>query len=360
MNRTIFVLLAALMAMLGAAGEVFAVGTAAGDSLTNGYFTSGDTVPQNVGRLSIAYYPIGLGSDTAYKGSASDTRQLVDTGYDLAAINAPADSNGARARDTIGYGYVIQNKSNATLTMDVAGIFSSTGSDTNWGSSAYKVFNDANNDGVWADGDAVITTVSLAADAYDTVTVVVLVPTTAVEDDSSGTRFFVSDRATIVSGSVTGDLWENGNPLVASNDANDTQYDTVTTRVIGPNVKVTKQQALLSGRARPGDTIVYNITFDNEGSDSANNLVIYDAIPKNSTFVPNSADSAILASNTFVAAYDDTYSASNFNDTGNTSAKVIRWTLGSQVGATSGDSKSTINLTGVNDSGRVEFRVKIN
>ena len=338
-----------------------AVGTAAGDSVANGYFISTDTVPQTPGRLSIAYTPANFIADTTYSGPATVLSQTVDTAYDLAAINQPADSNSVRARDTVSYGYVITNRGNATLTMDVSAIFQSVGSDTNWGASAYKVFNDVNNDGKWDNGDAVITTVTLAANASDTVVVAVLAPATAVDDDSSGTRFYVTDRAPLVSPSTTGDLWESGAPI-GGNDLYDTQWDTVVTRVIGPFVRVTKTQTLQTGRARPGDTIVYAITFDNDGGDSANNVVLYDAVPANAAYVPNSADSSELAGSgqSVVVAYDTSVlGTSTFDDTGTTSVKVIRWNLSAPLGVTSGDGKSSVDFTGNNDAGRVYFRVRI-
>ncbi|MBI4179955.1 DUF11 domain-containing protein [bacterium] len=361
MKRTILKLLAVALLVLGAASGATAVGTAAGDSVANGYYTATDTIPQAEGRLSIAYVASNLPADTLYKGPASNVSQTVDTGYDLALLNTPSDNNAAKARDTISFGYGITNLGNATLTMDLAAAFETIGSDTNWGAGAYKVFSDANNNGVWENGDVEITTLTLAADAVDTVVVVVLVPVTAIENDSSGTRFFVTDRAPRVGASVTGDLWENGGPI-AGNDARDTQYDTVATRVVGPNVRVDKTQVLASGRARPGDTIVYAITFDNDGSDSANNIAIYDAISMNATYVPNSADSAELVGTNqgFVTSFEDTFSGSVFNDTGNTSAKVIRWSLSQPLGVTTGDNGSTVDFTGNNDAGRVYFKARIN
>lgn len=337
-----------------------AVGTAAQDSVVNGFYSAGDTVPQLPGRLSIAYTPVNLPAETSYAGPASSLSQTVDTAYDLAPLNAPADSNAARARDTVSYAYGITNRGNATLTLDLSAVFRQIGAATDWGAGAYKVFNDANNNGVWDNGDAGITTLTLAADASDTIVVVALVPASAVDGDSSGTRFFVTDRAPRTGASVTGDMWENGAPI-AGNDQYDTQYDTVVTRVIGPNVRVAKTQVLETGRARPGDTIVFAITFDNDGADSANNITLYDAIPQNAIYVPNSADSAELAGSGqgYVTSYDDTYSAYTFNDTGNTSAKVIRWSLSAPLGVTSGDDPDAADFTGNNDAGRVYFKVRI-
>ena len=361
MKNSILVLLAAALVVLGAASGAMAVGTAAGDSVTNGFYTAGDTIPKAVGRVSVAYAPSNLPTDTTYKGPAATIQQTVDTGWDLAQLNTPADSNGARARDTVSYGYVITNTGNATQTMDVSAVFFSMGSDTNWGA-AYKVFDDVNNNGMWEPGDAETAAVQLSAGSSDTVVVVVLVPVTAVDDDSSGTRFFITDRAPIVGPSATGDLWQNGAPL-AGDDGYDTQYDTVVTRVVGPNVRVSKTQTLESGRARPGDTIVYAITFDNDGSDSASNIAIYDAISANSTFVPNSADSSELAGSgqSALAAYDTSaLGASTFDDTGSTAVKVIRWTLSQPLGVTTGDNKTTVDFTGFNDAGRVYFKARIN
>lgn len=359
MKKAILVLLAALVGMFGAASDVFATGTNAGDSVTAAYFTSTDTIPQSLGRLSLAYVSGNLTADTLYKGPSSTVSRTVDTGWDLTPLNAPADSNSAHARDTVSYGYYIKNTGNAAATIDVAAIFASVGSDTNWGSSAYKVFYDLDNDGSWDNGDTVITSLTLAADGAETLAVVALVPYNAAEDDSSGTRFYVSNRAPATGSSVTGDMWEAGAPL-GGNDNYDTQVDTVVTRVVGPNVRVSKSQILLTGRARPGDTIEYSITIDNDGSDSASNVVIYDAISQNATYVPNSADSALLSGQTALAAYEATVGSTAFDDTGSTTAKIIRWSLSGALGVNSGDDKSTVDYTGVNDSGRIGFRVRIN
>lgn len=361
MNRTILVLLLAVACLLTSeVYEAAAVGTAAGDSVTNGYFVTTDTVPQMSGRMSIAFVSINQMSDTVYKGSPATVARTVDTAYDLAALNLPADKN-ARALDTVSYAYGITNRGNATLTIDLAAIFSNPGIGIDWGAGAYKVFNDADNNGLWNSGDVAITTVTLSADASDTIVVAVLVPSTALDGDSSGTRFFTSDRAPIVAPSATGDLWQFGAPI-ATHDAYDTQYDTVITRIAGPNVRLVKTQVLETGRARPGDTIVYALTFDNDGGDSAVNVVMYDAISQNASFVPGTADSSELAGagQSVSTAYDDTYSATTFNDPGTTSARVIRWTLSQPVGVTSGDDKLTTDFTGNNDAGRVYFKVRIN
>ena len=360
MKRVLFMLVAAALMFGSAVREAAAVGSTPNDTVITGFFTNGDTIPKSLGQVSLGYTSTNLPADTQYKGCTATITRSVDTAWDLSAIDTPADVNNAKARDTVSYAYRITNNGNATQTMDLSAIFVSIGSDTNWGANAYRIFSDNNNNGVWENGDTVVDSVTLSANSSDTVVVVVLVPVTAVEDDSSGTRLFMTDRAPIVSPSTTGDLWQNGAPI-SGNDAYDTQYDTVVTRVVGPNVRVSKAQTLQSGRARPGDTIVYAITFDNDGSDSAANVVIYDAISGNSTFVPNSADSAELSSNSYLTAYDSSnLGTATFDDTGSTLVKVIRWTLTQPLGVTSGDNKATVNFTGLNDAGRVYFKARIN
>jgi uncharacterized repeat protein (TIGR01451 family) len=88
-----------------------------------------------------------------------------------------------------------------------------------------------------------------------------------------------------------------------------TQSETATgyhiTRVKAPVMTLTKSVSTQSGRARPGDTLIYTITYTNTGSGSANQIVISDVSPSNTTYLGSSVQINNSAnSNTFTAKTD--------------------------------------------------------
>lgn len=84
--------------------------------------------------------------------------------------------------------------------------------------------------------------------------------------------------------------------------AKDTGY--TYTRIKAPVMTLTKAVVTQSGRARPGDTLIYTITYTNTGSGNANSIVISDASPTNTTYlagsvqINNSANGSIFTSKT--------------------------------------------------------------
>jgi uncharacterized repeat protein (TIGR01451 family) len=60
------------------------------------------------------------------------------------------------------------------------------------------------------------------------------------------------------------------------------------TRVKAPVMALQKWVTKQNGRSRPGDTLVYTIKYVNTGSGDANNIVITDASPTNTTYLANS------------------------------------------------------------------------
>lgn len=77
------------------------------------------------------------------------------------------------------------------------------------------------------------------------------------------------------------------------------------TRVKAPVMTLTKSVTTLTGRTRPGDTLIYTITYTNTGSGSATQIVITDISPSNTTYLTNSVQINNSAnSNTFTAKTD--------------------------------------------------------
>lgn len=374
----------------------WANGTASQTSITNGVFVSGDTVPQASGRLSIAYKISNALGDSRYVGfNSTGSVVVVDTAYDIDTIPQPANKTGYIG-DTISYAYTITNLGNATYTIYFDSIFHPAGqgdsgpssvASTNWNiSGSYKVYYDLNNDGLWASGDTSVTSIVLSAGATDTVILVVIIPADANSGETTTASIMVTDRAPLNNrpASSTGDGWEDSIPI-RSNDLRDTQYDTTVTTVSGPNVIISKSISEQTGNlSRPGDTLIIAISFDNDGTDSARGLEIMDAIPSNTRFVRNSADSVELPyqwsfgsgpytySDTAFRVYYETDvlgSALDFKDTftpfgSNTPSaeqvSAVRWSLNQPVGATNGDAVGSINVDlSKNDNGRVYFRLVI-
>lgn len=372
-----------------------AVGTTAGTSITNGAFSAGDTVPQTAGKLSVAYKISSNLPDSRYVGfNSSGVSATVDTGYDISNIGTPANKTD-NIGDTVSYAYGITNLSNATIRIYFDSTYHPVGqsdsgpgsaASTNWDiGGSYKVYYDGDNDGLWANGDTQITSIELPSGGNETVVLVVVIPTDANDGETSTAFIHVTDRAprNLPTLSTTGDGWQDSLPI-ATNDSRDTQYDTTVTTVSGPNIIISKTITELSGsNSRPGDTLIIAITFDNDGTDSARGADILDAVPDNTRFLRNSADSVELPnqwsfntvngySDTAYRVYYDTDAAGSqydFKDTftafgsDNATARlisVIKWSLNQTIGATTGDATGSVNFDQTkNDNGRVYFRVVI-
>lgn len=116
-----------------------------------------------------------------------------------------------------------------------------------------------------------------------------------------------------------------------------------------PVMTLTKGVTTQSGRSRPGDTLIYTITYTNTGSGSANQIVISDVSPTNTTYL---AESVLINNsangNVFTAKTDDDNSG---DDEVVVSSGTITVSLGSVGSRLMGD---------VTHTGQIRFKVKIN
>lgn len=389
------VLMMLLVSFMAGSAHAAAVGTSANDTIVSKAFTTGDTVPQNAGSFSIGYMKSSTLKDSNYKGVSVPDSIIVDTGYDISALSDDTFDTGGIG-DTISFKYGITNLSNATIRVYIDSIFHpswlgdsgpSNATNANWNiSGSYKAYYDSNNDGIWQNNDTQITFIDLASGAVDTFIAVVIIPTDANNGESSAMTLRVSDRAPMVTGSTTGDKWQDSR-TIAGDDSRDTQYDTTYTFVAGPAVYVTKTLTEASGSlSRPGDTLVVNITFDNDGGASALGLEIMDAVPTNTRFSRNSADSVELpyawsftgnapytySDTAFKVYYDtddlasdkidfaDTFTAHETEAANKRLVKLVKWNINQSVAANVGDAVGTVNSNLANtDNGRVYFKVVI-
>lgn len=266
---------------------VYAVGTDSGTVIYNN-----TDVPDTftAGGLFLMFSN-SAGSGTRWQGantgSASDTvADTVVQAWDLSYIADNTEDTGTPG-ETVTFKYLVRNIGNAAATINY---------DThefNYGTAndgVYTVWRD-NGDGIFDPSvDVRITgSVTLAQDAYDTIFIAIYINPNRLSGDSYVTSCTFTDNAKVrfPAISTTGDAWETGAPI-STNDDRDTQTDQVVTWVAGPIMRV-KKSIISKGNDRPGDTILYEILIDNDGTDTATNIFLVDALPGQCTYVIGSA-----------------------------------------------------------------------
>lgn len=383
MSRQTVILLSALLLAVLPALPALAAGTSADTgAISNGYFSTGDTIPKTYGRVSVGYFKSSSLADSKYTGPSTADTVIVDTGYDLTLLSNLTQKTGAPG-DTVIFVYWIENLGNATYRIDFDTRRSvGTGfNDTNWGQDEFDIYYDLGNDSSIAGDSSDLTNMKLPPGNSRQILVVGRIPTTATDNDSSHIVLYVTDNAVPYQSGAAGDSWEAGIPLLTGNgDARDTMADTVIVQVTGPNVLVSKDvYAKTDTRARPGDTLICDITFDNDGADSARGAELMDAIPQFTRFIKRTADSGIYLGNsnqtpttagdTDILIYFDSEALGATptwqctegmqSDTNNVVVR-IRWSMKTAIGETNGDAISTVEFNnGVYDNGRVSYRVVI-
>lgn len=120
------------------------------------------------------------------------------------------------------------------------------------------------------------------------------------------------------------------------------------TRIKAPVMTLTKavvgQQV---GRTRPGDTLIYTITYTNTGSGNANSIVISDVSPTNTTYLANSVQINNSANGSVFTAKTD----ASDSDEVVVSSGTVTVSLGT-VGP--------LLLADATRTGQIRFKVKIN
>lgn len=186
--------------------------------------------------------------------------------------------------------YILTNTGNGTDTYDLLAANGITGLD-DIDSASIVIYHDLNGDGQPSGSEPVVSSLTLPADVNNSANLVVavVVPSTAVDTDTLGITLTAQAQegtGTAVVGSVD-DLTTNmGRDL-----ANDTNESLIT--VTGDAVLVTNKTATHNPLL---NQITYTVEVRNNGNRDAEDVVLFDGLPVNTTYVSHSF-TGILASN---------------------------------------------------------------
>jgi len=186
--------------------------------------------------------------------------------------------------------YVLTNTGNGTDTFEFNAIDGITGGDT-IDAAAITVFHDLNGNGEPDAGEPAVTSLTLPANVNNTANLVVAVDVPAGSSDGQTLGITLTAEAleggtAAVANSVT-DLTAGG-----GRDTLDGTNESLIT-VTGDAVLVTTKSAVHDAAA---NQITYTVTVKNNGNRPANDVVIFDGLPANTTLESFSA-SGILGSN---------------------------------------------------------------
>ncbi len=272
------------LALAFAPGAAQAVGTAAGTVINN---------------TATASYSVGPGANrTATSNTAALTVQQV-TDVVVTQVNSPITVNpGDPGRIAI---FTVTNTGNGSDTFNL-GAASAAGAAPSFTpalSAPNSIAIDTNGNGVYDPGiDAYATaTTAIPADGYATVFVFNDIPTNAADGQKGNTTLTATSNTasgavgTLVAGAGVGGV----NAVVGGNGG--TGSATATYTVSSAVVSINKTSAVISDpytapggtpQAIPGAVIQYTLSVSATGTATANNVVITDPIPANTTYVPAS------------------------------------------------------------------------
>lgn len=278
-------------------------GTTAGTSIDNA--KTADTLPLAAGELSVQIQSAD-GGGTTYVDTSTVVTTTVDTGFDM---TTPTDISSSLADGNVSAGdsrvvkFLLANRGNNAVPVpfDLEHFTHSDSTAVKADSFTLELFHEA--------GDVAFDTstatrvsgsqgsVNFAEGDTKSIFLIITPRDNATPGDDVKSELFLTDNAPIENGDNTtvGDQWENG-ASISGEDTNDTQFHDFTTTLQGSNIKVRKSLELVSGSARPGDTIQYTITAWNDGNAAADTTTVVDAIPDSTVYVAG-ADGDTLGGN---------------------------------------------------------------
>lgn len=319
-------------------------GTTSLQDVINAKSVSGGTIAANSGEVSVQWTNT-TGSDTTYTDTNTTVATTVDTGFDMIPgmnSNYPTEGNQTvTPGDSVVYTIQVKNEgNNAKAVPFTLNLKTDSGVD---GEFTQELYQDSNDNNTFDTGtDAEVTSSAVGSDSdilfmedsAETFFAVVTAKNSASNGDTLGNDFFVTDNAPIGNGTggTAGDQWEDtdaigGGVPITGEDANDTQDVFFRTEVQGPVLSVSKSFSLVSGSARPGDTVEYSITVENTGADTASNEAVVDAMPDSTTFVPGSATDDADVTPSYSTTLQESDDFGSAGGTGSTDTERVKFAL---------------------------------
>ena len=206
-----------------------------------------------------------------------------------ATIGVDVDASAAPGQ-TVYLPYVLTNTGNGTDTFDLTAIDGITGGDA-IDAANITIYEDSNGNGEADAGESVVTSLTLPANTNNVANLVVAVevPASATDGQTLGVT-------------LTAQAFEGGTASVA-NSVTDLSTGSGRDGLDGTNeslITVTGDAVLVTTKSSVHDVaaseITYTLTVKNNGNTAANDVVIFDGLPANTTLVNFSA-SGILATN---------------------------------------------------------------
>ena len=336
------------------AGDTVDVGvTRAMEAIINAFDTAAveNRLPEAHGEIALRWTNL-VGADTTYRAPAAFISDTVDTGWDMSDILAPdkqSVSSGSAsffgetetvvAGDSVIRALQVENLGNNYVEIDFTAAYNEI-SAIGGPFSASLYYADGRH--TEADFDSVTMAEVAGADGdvegwtmgeVKTLFIVVEFDPESSDGDQLESGFTITNNAPIVAPSATGDAWQRGVPV--AEDDYDNQTGVFWTAVEGPDLVIDKTHvASTLDQTRPGDTIGYQIVIENEGSGAAENVIVIDAIPQFTTFLPGSATGDDPQTDLTID-YENSLLGEDFTDLDDDETVKIRWTYGELPGGES-------------------------
>ncbi len=288
-----FVLVFAALFLMSAAAFAYS-----GDTVT------GTTITAELGDNTLQYKDIG-GVLQPTEEALSDIETTVISMYGFAGLGAPDDDT-TTAGVPVYFEYLISNEGNASDTYGVKfDIDEQNGTfHANW-TYAIKL---ASNEAVVSNADAAVGLVVVAEDGTIGISLEVTPSSSPVEADDG---YFSLVTVTVTTDSVPVGVYTGANANIygGTSEASDQTKTTIsagdmrlsrTSTVDAPTVHISNGGG--ANDAVPGAVITYLITASNEGSSNADDVIIVDKVPLNTTGNHISATGEAIANVTITAA----------------------------------------------------------
>ncbi len=229
--------------------------------------------------------------DAAGNPYSANSAEAVVTVAQVYSATLGVDNNvNAVANQIVYLPYVLTNTGNGADIFDLSAINGITGGDS-IDSSNITIYHDQNGDGQPTGSEPVVSSLTLPADVNNSANLVVavVVPNNATDGQTLGITLSAQAQegtGTAIAGSVS-DL-STGQGLDGADDTNESLI-TVTGDAVLVTNKTASHDAL-------NNQITYTVEVRNNGNRSADNVVLFDGLPANTTYVSHSL-TGLLASN---------------------------------------------------------------